>query len=234
MKAKDIEFVSPDYLENLFSSDQFIQTNIKAGKRTERTGHETAYKIYKPIGKDAYKLSRVFEGNSFSTEGFEDELEKYHKRIESSFSIYPLVSVHFHPNFQLIPSPNDLLNASGNKISASMVYGYDLNPIFIIGRKHDGIDLLVYQQKVPNIPEALFGQLIDDFYDYSFCNEYNEKMADYPYKVAEKMKESGLYNAAIIGIDNSGKIDFNLKEIEDFSFRANKYPDEIEAISFVP
>ena len=69
MKAKDIEYVSPDYLENLFSSDQFIQTNIKAGKRTERTGHETAYKIYKPIGKDTYKLSRVFEGNSFSTEG---------------------------------------------------------------------------------------------------------------------------------------------------------------------
>lgn len=230
MKAEYIERISADYLSNLFSSEQFIQTNIKAGKKTARTGHETGYKIFKPIGKDVAKFSRIFEGNSFSTEGIEDELEKNHKTIVSSFNIYPVVSAHFHPNFQLIPSPEDLFHAYVSKRTAGTIYGYDLNPINILGRAHNRIDLLLHQQKAPHIPEELGKQLMEDLYDYNFCNEYNEKLPDYPYKVAEKMRESGLYNATIIRIDNSGKIDFNLKEIEDFSFEAKKHPDYFEEI----
>jgi hypothetical protein len=42
------------------------------------------------------------------------------------------------------------------------------------------------------------------------------------------MRESGLYNTAIIRIDNRGKIDFNLKEIEDFSFEAKQFHDYFE------
>jgi len=227
MEAKNEEIVSAEYLRNLFSSDQFIDINIKAGKRTERTGHETAYKFFKPIGKDTFKVSRIFEGNSVSTEGFEDELEKYHKAITASSAIYPLVSVHFHPNLQLIPSPQDLLNVHGSKIAGRIVYGYDLNPISIIGRKHDDIDLLLHQQKTPFLPEGLFGQMMNDLYDYSFCNEYNEISPDYPYLIAEKMRESGLYKTAIIKIRTNGKFNFNSKEIDDFSFAARKCVEEI-------
>jgi len=232
MKAKNIELVSVEYLRNLLSSEQFIQTNIRAGKRTARTGHETAYRIFKPLGKDTARFTKIFEGNSFSTEGIADEIEKYHEAMVFSSNICPLVSAHFHPNFQLIPSPQDLFNACASKRTAGITYGYHLDPINIIGRAHERVDLLVYQQKTPEIPEELGTQLMEDLYDYNFNNEYNEKSDDYPYKVAEKMRESGLYNTAIVRIDDSGKAILDLKEIESFSFKAEKHPEYLEEIHF--
>jgi len=223
MITSNPEVVSAEYLKNLFCSDEFIQTNIRAGKLTERTGHETVYTVFKPIGINTYNISKVFKGNSISTEGTGDPLEKYHKALVYGDNIYRLISAHFHPNYQITPSPQDLASLDALRRGTRLSHGYDLNPIDIVGRKHDGVDLLLYQQRIDEIPDELGNLLLEDLYDYVFCNEYNQKSRDFPIWVADKMRKSGLYNAAVIRIDDSGKIDLDSKEINTFSFEARRY-----------
>jgi len=223
MNKKNEEIVSPEFLRDLFSSECFVQTNIKAAKRTERTGHENGYKVFKQKGNDRLIFTKVFEGNSYSTEGINEKLEKYYNHIVFNEGFYPIIAAHFHPDSQMLPSPGDLSHADISRDLSSTAYGFDLKPINILGRAYKNIDLLLYQQRPLCIPGELGNQLMEELYDSQLSNnEYTERTDDYPYIIAEIMRNSGLYEATIIKIDKEGNYDINFDDIKKFSFSAAK------------
>jgi hypothetical protein len=219
MNENGVERVSEDFLIGLFSSDPFIQTNLKAARKTERTGHETGYNIFKRIGQEKITLSSVVEGTSDSMEGTAEQFEKHHKSLIYDQSIYPLIQAHFHPNFSMIPSPDDLFVNSVTMNAIPLKTGYKAKPISIIGRSYKDVDLLIYQIRFPEAAtQALDEQLMEELRDYDFNNDYAEKETDYPFRIADKMKSSGLYEATVMKILKNGQYFFDPAEIRKFAF----------------
>jgi len=222
MDSKNHETISPKFLSELFSSEAFIQTNIKAAKRTERTGHETGYYVYKQIGKDNTIFTKVLEGNSDSTLGIQEQLEKSYSDIIYDENIYPIINTHFHPTSGLLPSPEDLFRSDVARELSLVSYGFDLKPIDIIGRTDKNIDLLVYQQKPLSIPEELRSQFLEELHNPRLLSFNSEKTDDYPYQIADIMKNSGLYESSVIRIEKEGNYEINFNDIKKFSYSAAK------------
>lgn len=222
MDPKNHETISPKFLSDLFSSEAFIQTNLSAAKKTEKTGHETGYNGYKQIGKDKTIFTKVLEGNSESMQGSGEQLEKHYDNLIYNENFYPLINAHFHPNSMLLPSSGDLFSSDVARELTLISYGFDLKPIEIIGRTHENIDLLVYQQKPLIIPKELGSQFVEELHNPRLLSSNSEKNDDYPYQIADIMKNSGLYESSVIRIDKEGNYEINFDDIKKFSYSVPK------------
>ncbi len=149
--ATEKEIVSGKFIKELFSSQEFVNSALKAADVCRKEKKETGFNIIKRIGSNqAWFTDIVIGENDGMKSAKSTQTPQFNEHMVKDNKNYELVFIHFHPRRDITPSEGDLKVPLLYGIHQDVI-GCRFKPILGIGvelhKRQIGVPILLYQMK---------------------------------------------------------------------------------------
>lgn len=251
MKGKR-EIVTEKFLTEIFSSQDFGESVLKAADICKRKKRETGFSVVKRLSSDQIWYTDIRVGGPDTMRGAK-KTKRFMDLVYDQRN-YELVHIHFHPGRDITPSDADLRAPLIGTLHQQLI-GCRVKPIHGVGvelyNKQIGVPIVLYQLKKPpkdfksfcsSFSENTLKEGVEfahqaDFLAYAFGKsktrprkrryvKIEEVLEDteYPLVVAKELEKGGYYKTAVLNVYLDGEVyEGGIEKACKFSFNAKRF-----------